>query len=129
MQYDPHRPVDATIWQAKDTAERIEAVLKYHRGQKIRLPNAQMHALIHTVVENQIAEGDTLPAKAALTRLMNEGLDRHEAVHALGSVVAAEIFRVQRDKTPTDPIAYSLKLERLTAESWRSQFQTSESTD
>ena len=119
MQYDPERDIDAETWQAADEAARIEAVLRYHRREKIRLPNARMHAVIHMVVENQIAEGDAFPAKATLARLRNEGLDRHQAVHALGSVAAEEMFRALKDRTPSDRAEYALKLEKLTAESWR----------
>jgi hypothetical protein len=126
MKYDPHVDMDAAVWQALDEGVRMEAVIRYHRRKGIRLPNAQMHAVIHTVVENQIAEGDTLPTRATLVRLMKEGLDRHEAVHAIGSVVAADIFRILKEKTPHDPVAYAFKLARLTPESWRKQSQPPE---
>jgi hypothetical protein len=40
-------------------------------------------------VETQLAEGHA-EATAALDRLLQEGLDRHEALHAIGSVLAEE---------------------------------------
>ncbi|MGY4511289.1 hypothetical protein [Bradyrhizobium sp. USDA 3650] len=45
-----------------------------------------MHAVIHAVVESQIADRE-LPVRAAAQRLMSEGLDRHEAIHAIRSVL------------------------------------------
>jgi hypothetical protein len=39
------------------------------------------------IVENQVALGDTFAARAVLLRLMAEGLDRHEAIYAIGSVL------------------------------------------
>jgi hypothetical protein len=50
--------------------------------------NDRIGATVHVIVENQVALGDAFPAKAVLIRLMNEGLDRHEAIHAIGSVLS-----------------------------------------
>ena len=129
MKYDPERHVDPAAWDAADEAERMNAVVQYHQRKKIRMPSLQAHAAIHTAVENQIAMGDSFPAKATLARLMREGLDRHDAVHALGSVVSGEIYRMLKEKTPCDRAEYALKLERLTAESWRKQFEDFEAED
>ena len=126
MEYDPLRKVDPEAWNAIDESERLAAVVRYHKRKRIRMPNVNVHAAIHTAVENQIAEGDAFPAKAALARLMNEGLDRHEAVHAIGSVVAGEIFRVIKEKMPSDQDDFKRRIEQLTAESWRKQFSDSE---
>jgi hypothetical protein len=76
------------------------------------------------VVENQLALGDKFPASSVLARLMSEGLDRHEAVHALGSVLTGQIFNALKGKSVgTDLNAeYVEKLNRLTVQSWRRQF-------
>ena len=66
--------------------ERIDLVKKYHRRARIRLPRETLHAVIHAIVENQIADRE-LPVRAAAQRLMSEGLDRHEAIHTIGSVL------------------------------------------
>jgi hypothetical protein len=58
-------------------------------------------------------------AGAALDRLLQEGFDRHDAIHAIGSVVTAEIFEVVRSKRPHDPEGYARKLDALTASKWR----------
>ena len=42
------------------------------------------------IVENQVALGDAFAARAVLLRLMAEGLDRHEAIHAIGSVLSEQ---------------------------------------
>jgi hypothetical protein len=51
-------------------------------------------------VENQVALGDTFAARAVLLRLMAEGLDRHEAIHAIGSVLSVELFAALRGEEP-----------------------------
>jgi hypothetical protein len=60
------------------------------RGDDIEMPSAKAHAMAH-VVETQIAEGDALPVRRTLERLMREGLDRHDAVHAIGMVLMTHI--------------------------------------
>jgi hypothetical protein len=121
MEYDPDLSVDAKEWKALTEAEQFEAVEEYHRRRRIRLPRARLHAAIHVIVETQIALGGEIPAVATLERLMAEGLDRHEAIHAIGSVLAAQIMEVLQKKSPGKRVAsaYFEKLERLTAEQWR----------
>ena len=121
MRYDAlHDLDDPEKWLATEDAEKIFAVEHFHRRKRIRLPNLKMHAIIHVVVENQVAMGDALPAKAVLSRLMSEGLDRHDAIHAIGSVVAGEIYTTLKNKPLTHAVKaeYLERLERLTAKSW-----------
>ena len=120
LQYDPHRHVVSEAWQAVDESERIESVRQYHRQNRIRLANERLHATAHVIVENQVALGDAFATRAVLSRLMAEGLDRHEAIHAIGSVLAEQLFAALREEGGDDPNAqYVEKLNRLTAESWR----------
>ncbi len=122
LRYDPHRHIASEAWEAIDESERIESVRKYHRRNRIRLPNERLHAITHVIVENQVALGDKFPARAVLLRLMEEGLDRHEAVHAIGSVLAKQIYAALKEEGGADLNAeYVEKLNRLTAESWRKQ--------
>jgi len=92
LRYDPDRHIDREEWLAVDEQERIEAVYQYHRRMKIRLPNARVHAIIHAIVENQVALGEKFAAESVLLRLIGEGLKRHEAIHALGYVLAQHMF-------------------------------------
>jgi len=84
------------------------------------MPNVRMHAMFHVVAENQIALGDEIPAERTLARLMREGLSRHDAVHAIGSVVASHLFNlIKHGPTSKDSNAdYYRQLEELTAEGW-----------
>jgi hypothetical protein len=123
LRYDPHKHIDSEAWLDLDESERKLLVVRYHRRQRIRLPNETVHALIHVIVENQVALGDAFPAKGVLFRLMREGLDRHEAVHAIGSVLSETLFAVMSgENVGGDPNAdYIEKLKSLSAESWRKQ--------
>ena len=121
MKYDPRQFVDPESWQRSSEGDRLIAVTEYHRRYKIPTPNENIHAVIHVIVENQVALGDDYPAKAVLARLMCEGLHRHEAIHAIGSVLAEQLFNVLKHKdTQSDVNAeYQKKLHQLSAESWR----------
>jgi hypothetical protein len=122
LQYDPRQHTDPNAWLALDESERIELVRQYHRRERIRLPNETLHATTHVIVENQLALGDPLPVRDALLRLIEEGLDRHEALHAIGSVLAQQLFAALTERGGADPTPdYAEKLRRLTAESWRKQ--------
>jgi hypothetical protein len=54
-----------------------------------------------------------------MARLIADGLRRHDAVNAIGSVVAAEMFDIVKSKGPHDPETYARKLQELTAAAWR----------
>jgi hypothetical protein len=123
MNYDPFHDLDPKAWLAVDEYTRIDSVEQYHRRRKIQLPNAKVHATIHVIVENQVALGDQYPAKSILARLMAEGLDRHDAIHALGSVLSRRMYKALKNEgAGTDLNAqYLEELGQLTAESWRKQ--------
>jgi hypothetical protein len=117
--YDPDTP-SPSDWLATDEGERIELVSSYHRGRQIQLPDAQLHAVIHVVVENQLALGEPVVAEA-LARLQSEGLSRHDALHAIGSVLAPHLYELMQDSTDASSDPYRRYLERLstfTAKEW-----------
>ena len=119
--YDPHIPPNSAEWLGTDEGERIELVSAYHRRKKINLPNSQLHAVIHVVVENQISLGEEVVLNT-LARLQAEGLDRHDALHAIGSVLAEDLYRVmQAEDRSSSKIyqGYLERLQRLTARNWR----------
>jgi hypothetical protein len=122
--YDPEKDLQADTWLAMDESERVAAVESYHRRQRIRLPRATLHATIHSVVENQVALGERAVVEA-LARLRSEGLTRHEAVHAIGSVLAEQIFQALKSGTQSDMSeSYLERVRRLTADEWRQSGET-----
>jgi hypothetical protein len=120
--YDPEIAPDASDWLALDEGERLILVEAYHRDARIALPKAarRLHATIHTIVENQLALDDE-PVVRALARLRKEGLSRHDAVHAIGSIVAEQIYDLLKLKEAPEAarIRYYAAIERLTAAEWR----------
>ena len=118
--YDPDRAPAANEWLANEEDVRLGLVAAYHRNEQVELPNARLHAAIHVVVENQIAIGETTVVDT-LARLRGEGLSRHEAVHAIGSVLAERLVAALRGELTSDtlPTAYLRSLQSLTADGWK----------
>jgi len=119
--YDPKTSPSSGDWLQTDEGDRIELVTSYHHREKIRLPNAQLHAVIHVVVENQLALGEEVVVKT-LARLQGEGLGRHDALHAIGSVLAADLYELMHKRSDATGEAHRRYLERLqelTAKDWR----------
>lgn len=121
--YDPEVAPDSREWLALEEAERLVLVEDYHREARIRLPRRArlLHATIHTIVENQLALEDQTIVRATLERLMEAGLTRHEAIHAIGSVLTEHIYDLLHMKNlPAEGHApYYAALQQLTVEKWR----------
>lgn len=117
MRYDPERAPDPARWNALPEDERIEMVERYHRRARIRTPRPTLHAIMHAIVENQIALGEA-PVVEAIPRLMGEGLSRHDALHAVAWVMAVHMNRSMATKTPVDNDAYFAEVRELTKERW-----------
>jgi hypothetical protein len=119
--YDPDQAPNAADWLALDEQLRIEYAREYHRLARIKLPNLEAHAIFHAIVENQLAENLDSVVRA-MARLRAGGLSRHDAVHAIGSVVVVHIhdlLNAKADSTSSRAIYYAA-IERLTAKSWLS---------
>jgi hypothetical protein len=121
--YDPDVAPKPAEWLALDEGEQIALVEAYHRHAGIDLPQATLHAVIHAVVERQLAM--QLPQVVdTLRRLQQEGLDRHDAIHAIGSVLAEHMRALMTDEldVPNPNPIYFAALGRLSAASWRRAF-------
>ena len=119
--YDADREPDPDAWLDLDEATRMDLVVQYHRRQHPRTPRLRVHAIFHTIVENQLAANEA-GAVETIERLQTEGLSRHDAVHAIGSVLAGHVhglLKHDRPSTAEDPNEmYAAALRKLTAQNW-----------
>lgn len=119
--YDPSMAPEPSQWLSLDEQERLSLVMEYHHSAGIVLPNDRIHASIHVIVENQIAEGHQ-PTVTAIARLMGEELSRHDALHAIGSVVAEHIYNSVNSVDPNygqkAQALFDAAVEGLTTERW-----------
>ena len=133
--YDPSQPPDPKQWLALTESERAELVQEFHAGALQELEDHDpdeavsrntLHTTIHVVVETQLAQGID-PVYQTLTRLMNEGLGRHDAIHAIGGELAGYLFDALRGGTEAAPEKftdlYYDRLRELTAAAWRDQLR------
>jgi hypothetical protein len=122
--YNPLQAPDPAAWLALQEPERIALVSACQKqaGVKTRLPD--MHTIMHVTIENQIASPESPQAKQAMERLQAEGLDRHDALHAIGSVQTGFMNDMLANKSSRGfgTPAYHAALDRLTADSWRKEF-------
>jgi hypothetical protein len=119
QKYDPMLEPDPEQWEALDQDERINMVMEYHQEAGIEPPNEYSHAVLHVVVENQIALGDETPVEAAFHRLLDQNLDRHDAIHAIASVLVSQICELMHgEDSGRGNDEYYAEIEKLTAEKW-----------
>lgn len=122
--YDPLKPPSAAEWLGTKESERLVLVENHHRRARVRVPNLKAHAAFHVAVENQAALGEETPVRRTLERLMAEGIDRHEALHAVAAVLSENIYNLGRQSAPVSDLtaSYYAALDSLTVESWRKNF-------
>ncbi|MEA3467712.1 MAG: hypothetical protein U9R57_05735 [Thermodesulfobacteriota bacterium] len=119
--YDPLQAPESEKWLSLDESERIALVKIFHKDAGEEVPGGAevMHALIHVVVENQFASG-VEPVPAVVAKLIRQGLDRHDALHAVGAVLSEGMFNLQNGEGEFwDQPRYHKRLEKLTAKRWR----------
>ena len=118
--YSPKKAPDPEVWLELDEQERIALIEDYHEAKGIDLPNITLHAAIHAIVENQLAEGIEEVVET-MQRLRKDGLTRHDCLHAIGAVLTEHMHHLMSGgATGDDPnAAYHSALRKLTAESWR----------
>lgn len=120
--YDPDRAPDPERWLAQDEMELAEIVMRYHRREQIPLPNERVHASFHVMVENQVALGDSTPVRDAVDRLMGEEMSRHDAIHAVGAVLAKHMHRAAATHVPVSREAYYADIRALSKEGWFTEY-------
>lgn len=121
-EYDPDRAPDPAGWLAQNELELMEIVQRYHRREQIPLPNERVHASYHVMVENQVALGGRTPVGEAVDRLMGEGMSRHDAIHAVGAVLAKHMHRATETNVPVSREAYYADIRALTKEGWLAEY-------
>jgi hypothetical protein len=80
--------------------------------------NPILHVTIHQTIENQSAAKDPPVVHETLERLMRSGLSRHEAIHAIGSVLSVGIWEILKEERLFDEGRYERGLRQLDARDW-----------
>jgi len=85
-EYNPDEAPEPSEWLALSEPQRVRLAQGYHVATRANVRRFKAHAVLHAAVENQVASGYG-PTKRAIARLQSEGLSRHDAIHAVGSVL------------------------------------------
>lgn len=99
-------PQYSDIWEHAAVLDPSEEVLRDGA-------NPFAHVAIHQVIANQIANRNPAQTAETLEALMQAGYTRHEAIHAIGGILAEEIFEILRDERPFDEAGYIQALREL----------------
>jgi hypothetical protein len=122
--YNPNVAPNPGDWLGLPEHERMRIVSTFHMVHRLKAGDAKGHAAMHVIVENQIAIGFG-PTVRAMARLQTQGLSRHDALHAIGSVVSNHMFEAMRKPAKADSGTLQSELnaaiERLDAASWRKE--------
>jgi hypothetical protein len=109
-------------WLGLAAEERVSIVEKAHLRVRMWHPlprNMQVHARMHVAVENRLAMSDPPCLQEALDRLTQAGVDRHAAVHALGSVVEDLLQIAMHDGNAFDEAECDRRLRDIRPDDWR----------
>jgi len=118
--YNPNKSVDPEDWLALDESTRIELVEIFHEEFDHEMPSdaLKLHSSFHVIVENQLAMGVALIPET-IAKLMRQGLDRHEAIHAIAAIMSEDVFNLMKGNIETfSTTAYRRKLNKITAKRW-----------
>jgi len=118
--YNPLKQPIPEEWLELDEDERICLVRDFHETFNEMPEDAlNLHTMFHVIVENQIA-GNVEFIRETIAKLIRQGLDRHDAVHAIASIVCEDIFDLTKgNKQEFSAKQYRRKLEKITAKRWR----------
>lgn len=109
-----------------DQEALLERVLREHRDSPhpgLTPERMRLHASLHVVVETQVLTGDPPETSRTLARLVDSGLDRHQAVHAVASVVADEMMAIVSARKKFDQDRFEQQLRALDPADWRDELR------
>jgi hypothetical protein len=120
MKYDPLIAPDPRVWLDMGEDAQIRSVRDYHMTHAPERLKEDLHAAFHVMIENQLAVEEK-PVQATLARLMNEGLDRHEAIHAMSAVLMEHMYDIVHRGSTGDKTKemYYQDLSHLVASEWK----------
>ena len=117
--YDVSRAPDAAEWLQLDESARIALVADAHRRTRASVgSNEEAHASIHVVVEDRLAMAHAAVV-AAYDRFRAAGVARHNAIHALASVVTTHMVAVLEAQAGFDQATADRDFETIDPEKWK----------
>lgn len=94
------------IWKQGELATYPQEI----NGQVV---NPFVHTVLHAIVDKQILNGDPDFVAETYNRLMNEGMDEHDCLHAIIAIYAELYFANFRKGSQFDYLDYSSRLSQI----------------
>lgn len=91
--YDANKTPNRNEWLALDKTKQLTLIRDYHQNESMDDRALTSHCGMHAAVETQIAQ-NTPGVRDALGRLRKQGIDRHNAVHAIGLILLQHMRQV-----------------------------------
>lgn len=85
-----------------------------------------LHVSMHTIIARQLWNGEPAETWETAKRLLDEGLERHDVLHALAYVASEEIYHAVSNGTTHGPDEYSAALDAL-PQSWYAAMEADDS--
>lgn len=96
-QYNPAKSPKPREWLALDELTRLDLISQFHEDHGEFGESIEAHSGIHATVETQLAM-DIPNIRSALGKLRKSGLTRHDAIHAIGAVLAEHIHEIMTNQ-------------------------------
>lgn len=86
--------------------------------------NPRLHIAVEAVVQSQMAKDEPPEARETYVSLLSEGVDPHEARHAIGRVFVETVWLLLQNRLVADPNTYyrgqlrDLKRQKLSHQHW-----------
>lgn len=110
---DPADPDERGLLIQGEHPEYHEAVTDPAWEGAIDGVNPRLHLIFHEIIANQLWADDPPEVWQAARRLREEGMDRHDVLHALAAVMAEHVHFVLAHEEPSNPDAYRRALDAL----------------
>jgi hypothetical protein len=123
--YDPDIEPNPEAWLELFESDRLELVMEFHaqleddlEDTEDEIPNMEMHCGMHVVVENQLAMDSPPLARKTMSRLMEAGVSRHDAMHAIANAMTQEMFLMLKSDEMFNEERYEKALQELDPSDW-----------
>jgi Plasmid pRiA4b ORF-3-like protein/Domain of unknown function (DUF1841) len=110
---DPNDPDERRLLIEGEHPEYHAALTDPSFDGEIRGVNPRLHIAMHEIVANQLWDDDPPEAWAAAQRLVAQGHDRHDVLHALADVAVRQLHGALSSGQPVADSAYRRALDAL----------------
>ena len=115
----PTKEIDGRIAKVLELHPEFDSI--WEEGEMASIPrevngmivNPFVHTVLHVTIDRQLQVGDPEYVATAYVRLVGQGMDEHEALHAIIAIYANLHFAKTRRDMQFDALAYETQINSL----------------